>query len=86
LRDAEPTRSEPSLAAMAAHREAIATKSWQAANPATVVQVARPDDGDFDLVSAAVGAAIPLTLIVFEIGGKWAVRRRRQSRLQHQLA
>jgi hypothetical protein len=32
------------------------------------------------------GAAIPLTLIVAEVGGIWAIRRRRMSRQRHERA
>ena len=79
--------SSPSLAALAADREAKANRSWQAANPATVIDVSHPaDDDGFDLTSAGIGAAIALTLILAEAGGVWAVRRRREQRVRHQLS
>src|SRR3712207_4873257 len=75
-RSAEPTF--PSKADMAARREAIATKQWQAANRPTIIEVSRPDGGGgLDLASAAIGAAVPLTLVVIEVAGRWVLRRRR---------
>ena len=71
---------------MAADREAKAAKSWQTANPATVIDVSPPDDNGFDLASAGIGAAIALTLIMAEAGGMWALRRRRENQVKHQLA
>ena len=85
LHDAETTATPPSLASLAADREAKAAKSWQKANPATVIDVSQPDDNGFDLTSAGIGAAIALTLIVAEAGGMWAIRRRRENHVRHQL-
>jgi hypothetical protein len=86
-RSAEPTAAAPTMADMAARREAIATKAWQAANPSTIVEVSSPDgDGGLDLPSAGIGAAVPLTLVLIEVIGKWVLRRRRENRIQHQLA
>jgi hypothetical protein len=76
----------PSLADLAARREAIATKQWQAANPPTVVEVSSSRDGGLDLPSAGIGAAIPLTLVLIEVTGRWALRRRRENQIRHQLA
>lgn len=61
---------------MIARREALATKAWLAANPPKIVEVTPARHG-FDLPSAAVGAAVPLTVIVLEVAGKWVLRRRR---------
>jgi len=84
-RDAETPATLPSLASLAADREAKAAESWQTANPATVIDVSQPDDDGFDLSSAGLGAAIALTLILAEAGGMWAIRRRRASHVRHQL-
>jgi len=86
-RGAESPAAAPSLADLAARREAIATKAWQAANPSTIVEVSSPDgDGGLDLPSAGIGAAVPLTLVLIEVVGRWVLRRRRENRIRHQLA
>ena len=72
--------SAPSRADMVARREALATKAWLAANPPKIVEVSE-DDGGFDLLSAGIGAAVPLTLILFEVAGRQVLRRRRDSEL-----
>ena len=61
---------------MVARREARATKAWLAANPPKIVEVSE-DDGGFDLLSAGIGAAVPLTLILFEVAGRQVLRRHR---------
>lgn len=79
----------PSRADLAARREAIATKQWQAANPSTIIEVSSSPDGNgggFNLPSAGIGAAVPLTLVLIEVTGKWVLRRRRENQVQHQLA
>ena len=83
-RDAEPSAA-PSKADMIARREALATKAWLAANPPKIVEVSPADDG-FDLPSAAIGAAIPLTVIVLEVAGRSVLRRRRDSKAEQLLA
>ena len=84
-RSAEP--AVPSKADLAARREAIAIKQWQAANRPTIIEVSPHDgEGGFDLPSAAIGAAVPLTLVVIEVAGRWVVRRRREDQARHQLA
>ena len=85
---AEPTATSSSMGDMAAHREAIATKQWQAANPSTIIEVSSSPDGGggLDLPSAGIGAAVPLTLVLMEVVGKWVLRRRRENQVQHQLA
>jgi hypothetical protein len=87
-RGAEPTAKSPSMADMAAHRDAIATEAWQAANPSTSVAVSSSPDGSggLDLPSAGVGAAVPLTLVLIAVAGKWVLRRRRENPVRHQLA
>ena len=70
--------SAPSRADMVARREARATRAWLAANPPKIVEVSE-DDGGFDLLSAGIGAAVPLTLILFEVAGRQVLRRRRDS-------
>jgi hypothetical protein len=82
---AEP--AGPSKADMAARREAIAIKQWQAANRPTIIEVS-PDDsgGGLDLPSAAIGAAVPLTLVAIEVAGRWLLRRRRESQVHHRIA
>jgi hypothetical protein len=76
---ASPAASAPSRADMVARREARAIRAWRAANPPTIVEVSSPDDGGFDLTSAGIGAAIPLTLILVEVAGRWVLRRRRDT-------
>jgi hypothetical protein len=77
----------PSKADMAARREAIAIKQWQAANRPTIIEVSPHDgDGGLDLPSAAIGAAVPLTLVVIEVAGRWVLRRRRENHVPHQIA
>ena len=83
---AEPTARARSMADLAARREARATKAWRAANPPTIIEVSSPDDGGFDLASAGIGAAVPLTLILVEVAGRWVLRRRRDTEVRHQLA
>jgi hypothetical protein len=83
---AEPAAAAPTMADIAARREARAIKAWHAANPATIIEVSAPDDGGFDLASAGIGAAVPLTLVLIEAAGRWVLRRRRDSEVQHQLA
>jgi len=76
----------PTMADMVARREALATKAWLAANPPKIIEVTPPDDGGFDLPSAGIGAAVPLTLILVEVAGRWVLRRRRGNHVEHQLA
>jgi len=83
---AERTAAAPTMADLAARREARATKAWRAANPPAIIEMSPPDDGGFDLPSAGIGAAVPLTVVLIEVAGKWALRRRRDSQVQHQLA
>ena len=85
-RGAEPAAAAPTLADIAARREARATKAWRAANPPTIIEVSSPDDGGFDLPSAGIGAAVPLTLVLIEVAGRWVLRRRRDNEVRHQLA
>ena len=66
------------LAEIAARREAIATEQWQAANRPTIVEVSQPSGGGLDLPSAAIGAAVPLTLVLIEVAGRWVLHRRRE--------
>ena len=70
--------SAPSKADMVARREALAAKAWLAANPPKIVEVSE-EDGGFDLLSAGIGAAVPLTLILFEVAGRQVLRHRRDS-------
>jgi len=84
-RSAEPAASSP-MAEMAARREALATKQWQAANPRTIVEVSPSADGGLDPASIGIGAAVPLTLVAVEVLGKWVLRRRRRTPVQHGLA
>ncbi len=58
-----------------ARREARANKAWRAAHPPTIIEVSSPDDGGFDLPSAGIGAAVPLTLVLIEVAGRWVLRR-----------
>ena len=83
---AEPAAAAPTMADTAARREARATKAWRAANPPTIIEVSSPDDGGFDLPSAGIGAAVPLTLILIEVAGRWVLRRRRDTEVGHRLA
>ena len=83
---AERAAAAPSRADMAARREARAIKAWRAANPPTIIEVASPDDGGFDLLSAAIGAAVPLTLILVEVAGRRVLRRSRDTDVRHQPA
>ena len=73
------------MAEIAARREARATEAWRAANPPTIIEVSSPDDG-FDLTSAGIGAAVPFTLVLIEVAGRWVLRRRRDNEVRHQLA
>jgi hypothetical protein len=83
---AEPAAAAPSMADIAARREARATRAWRAANPPRIIEVSSPDDGGFDLASAGIGAAIPLTLILVEVAGTRVLRRRRDTEVRHRLA
>ena len=87
-RTADPALPSSSLADVATHREAVATKQWQAGNPSTVIEVTSSPDGGpgLDLPSAGIGAAVPLTLALIEVTRKWVLRRRREHQVQHQLA
>jgi hypothetical protein len=85
-RGAEPAAAAPTMADIAARREARATKAWRAANPPAIIEVSSPDDGGFDLPSAGIGAAVPLTLVLIEVAGRWVLRRRRDTEVRHQLA
>jgi hypothetical protein len=82
---ADPAASARSMAEIAARREARAIKAWRAANPPTIIEVS-PDDGGFDLPSAGIGAAVPLTFILIEVAGRWVLRRRRDTEVRHRLA
>ena len=84
--DAEPAPAAPSRADIVARREARATAAWRAANPPRIIEVSSPDDGGFDLPSAGIGAAVPLTLILVEVAGRWVLRRRRDADVRHQPA
>jgi FAD/FMN-containing dehydrogenase len=83
---AEPAGAAPTMADIVARREARATKAWREANPPTIIEVSSPDDGGFDLTSAGIGAAIPLTLVLIEVAGGWVLRRRRDTEIRHQTA
>jgi hypothetical protein len=76
----------PTMAEIAARREARAIRAWRAANPPTIIEVSSSDDGGFDLASAGIGAAVPLTLVLVEVAGRWVLRRRRDTEVGHQLA
>jgi hypothetical protein len=69
---AAPTRAD-----MVARREARATEAWLAANPPKIIEISEEDRG-FDLLSAGIGAAVPLTLILFEVAGRQVLLRRRR--------
>jgi hypothetical protein len=65
------------LAEMAAHREAISTRQWQLANDAPVRTLVRADAEGFDWTSAAIGATVPLALLLLDLFARRAVGRRR---------
>jgi len=81
-----PAAAAPTMADMVARREARAISAWRAANPPTIIEVSSRDDGGFDLASAGIGAAVPLTLVLIEVAGRWVLRRRRDTEVRHQLA
>jgi len=83
---AETAAAAPTMADIAARRESRAIKAWRAANPPTIIEVSSPDDGGFDLPSAGIGAAVPLTLVLIEVAGRWVLRRRRDTGVRHRLA
>lgn len=83
---ASPAAAAPTMADIAARREARAIKAWRAANPPRIIEVSSPDDGGFDLPSAGIGAAVPLTLVLIEVAGRWVLRRRRDTEVRHQTA
>ena len=85
-REAEPAAAAPTMADIAARREARALKAWRAANPPTIIEVSSRDDEWFDLPSAGIGAAVPLTVVVLEIAGRWVLRRRHHTDVRHQPA
>ena len=76
----------PTKADIAARREARVIEAWRAANPPTIIEVSSPDDGGLDLPSVGVGAAIPLTVVLIEVAGRWVLRRRRDTEVRHQAA
>jgi hypothetical protein len=82
---AQPAAAAPTMAEIAARREARAIKAWRAANPPTIIEMSSPDDGGFDLPSAGIGAAVPLTLVLIEVAGRGVLRRRRDNEIEHQL-
>lgn len=82
----ESAAAAPTRAETAARREARATAAWRAANPPRIIEVSSPDDGGFDLPSAGIGAAVPLTLILVEVAGRRVLRRRRDTGVRHQPA
>jgi hypothetical protein len=84
--EAEPAAAAPPRADTAARREARASRAWSAANLPTILEVSSPDDDRFDLASAGIGAAVPLTLVLIEVAGRWELRRRRGSEVRHQTA
>jgi hypothetical protein len=79
----ESAAAAPTRAEIAARREARATAAWRAANPPRIIEVSSPDDGGFDLPSAGIGAAVPLTLILVEVAGRRVLRRRRDTGVRH---
>jgi hypothetical protein len=83
---ARPAAAPSSMADSAARREARAISAWRAANPPRIIEVSSSDGGGFDLPSAGIGAAVPLTLILIEIAGRWVLRRRRDTEVRHRLA
>jgi hypothetical protein len=82
----ESAAAAPTRAEIAARRKARATAAWRAANPPRIIEVSSPDDGGFDLPSAGIGAAVPLTLILVEVAGTRVLRRRRDTGVRHQPA
>jgi hypothetical protein len=82
---AERAAAARSMAEIAARREARAAAAWRAANPPTIIEVSSHDDWGFDLASAGIGAAIPLTVVLIEVAGRWVLRRRRDPEVRHQL-
>jgi hypothetical protein len=83
---ARPAAAPPSMADIAARREARAISAWRAANPPRIIEVSSSDDGGFDLLSAGIGAAAPLMLVLVELTGRRIWRRRHDSEVRHQLA
>ena len=83
---AEPAAAVHTMADIAARREARAIKAWRAANPPTIIEVSSHGDGGFDLTSAGIGAAVPLTLILVEVAGRWVLRRRRDTEVRPRIA
>jgi hypothetical protein len=73
---------------MASRRWAAYEQAWQTANPGTtVVEVpSAPAGGGLDLTSLLIGASIPLTLVLVDVGGKRVLRRRRETRVRESLA
>jgi opacity protein-like surface antigen len=70
---AEQSAPVPRHAEMAAHHEAISTRSWQQAENAPVVGLVRSQPDGFDWVSALIGGSVPLALLL----ARPAVSRRR---------
>ena len=70
-------RDSTRLAAMAALDKANRNRALQQAENAPVTALVRPDGGGFDLTSAAIGATVPLALLLLDLLARPADSRRR---------
>jgi len=62
---------------MAALDKASRNRAFQQAQNAPVTALVRPEGGSFDWTSAAIGATVPLALLLLDLLARPAVSRRR---------
>jgi hypothetical protein len=77
LSDAPPTPAAPGMGDQAARREARTAEQWQAANRVSVAPIAEQQGDGFNWPSAAIGASVPLTFVLFGVMGHALVAHRR---------
>ena len=76
--DGAKTQPAPGLGEAAARREARAAQQWQAANRVSVAAIPEAEADGFNWPSAAVGASVPLALVLFGVMGHAIVAHRRR--------
>lgn len=76
--DTPKTQRAPGLGESAARREAVATRQWQTANRASVAPVPESGNDGLSWPSAAIGAAVPLTFVLFGVIGHALLAHRRR--------
>jgi hypothetical protein len=76
--DAPKPRGAPRLGGQAARREARTAQQWQAVNRPSVAAIQDLEGDGFNWPSAAIGASVPLTFVLFGVMGHALIAHRRR--------